>query len=324
MNFGDFTESTGPSATDFLAGYATGGGAGSDRRYQVGNLLTALTSVEIKGSGDVKLELGRIDGNASNPAIHFHSGATALDYDSALVATGGASGSPTAAGEGSLQFVGAGGLNPAINDGAPLGTGSLSWSDLSLASGGVINFANSDFTITHATGGITFAVSNTTNMLSLQQNDSGAQGAIINLFHNSGSVAVNDRLGGVFVQGRNSTPATVTFAKMAVDLAVNTASSESGAWVFETIQSGAFAERFRVAISPIAYNGTAIPAGGDNRVGYKATSTANFGVYFGSGNPTLSAAKGSLYLKSNGTTTNDRAYINTDGGTTWTALTTAA
>lgn len=47
-------------------------------------------------------------------------------------------------------------------------------------------------------------------------------------------------------------------------------------------------------------------------------------ICMGSGAPTLSAAQGSLYLRTDGTTTNDRAYINTDGGTTWTALTTAA
>ena len=54
------------------------------------------------------------------------------------------------------------------------------------------------------------------------------------------------------------------------------------------------------------------------------SSTSNYGIFFGSGAPTLSAAKGSLYLRSDGTTTNDRAYINTNGSTTWTALTTAA
>lgn len=67
---------------------------------------------------------------------------------------------------------------------------------------------------------------------------------------------------------------------------------------------------------------TAIPAGGSNALGFRATSTANFGVFFGSGAPTLSAAKGSLYLRSDGTTTNDRAYVNTDGGTTWTNVVT--
>lgn len=69
---------------------------------------------------------------------------------------------------------------------------------------------------------------------------------------------------------------------------------------------------------------TAIPAGGAATCGFKSTSTANFGIFPGSGAPTLSAAKGSLYLRSDGSTTNDRAYINTDGGTTWTAITTAA
>jgi hypothetical protein len=38
----------------------------------------------------------------------------------------------------------------------------------------------------------------------------------------------------------------------------------------------------------------------------------------------LNAGKGSLYLRSDGSGTTDRAYINTDSGTTWTALTTVA
>jgi hypothetical protein len=74
----------------------------------------------------------------------------------------------------------------------------------------------------------------------------------------------------------------------------------------------------------IVQSGTAIPAGGTAGAGYTFSTTANFGVFFGSGAPTLSAAKGSLYLRSDGSATNNRAYINTDGGTTWTALTTAA
>jgi hypothetical protein len=72
-----------------------------------------------------------------------------------------------------------------------------------------------------------------------------------------------------------------------------------------------------------AYVGTAPPAGGSG-AGFLFSSTASFGVFFGSGAPTMSAAKGSLYLRTDGTTTNNRAYINTDGGTTWTAITTVA
>lgn len=70
--------------------------------------------------------------------------------------------------------------------------------------------------------------------------------------------------------------------------------------------------------------GTAIPAGGTAGSGYLVSSTTNFGVFFGSSAPTLSAAKGSLYLRSDGTGVNDRAYINTNGTTTWTAIVTVA
>lgn len=72
------------------------------------------------------------------------------------------------------------------------------------------------------------------------------------------------------------------------------------------------------------FGNTAIPAGGTAGVGVAFSSTSNFGVFFGSGAPSLAAAKGSLYLRSDGSTTNDRAYINTNGGSTWTALTTVA
>jgi len=71
-------------------------------------------------------------------------------------------------------------------------------------------------------------------------------------------------------------------------------------------------------------NATAIPAGGTAGSGLLVSSTANFGVFFGSGAPSLSAAKGSLYLRSDGSATNNRMYVNTDGSTTWTAVTTAA
>jgi len=76
------------------------------------------------------------------------------------------------------------------------------------------------------------------------------------------------------------------------------------------------------AITALA--GTAIPAGGTAGAGLMVSSTANFGVFFGSGAPTLSAAKGSLYMRSDGSGINDRMYVNTSGSTTWTAVVTVA
>ncbi len=72
------------------------------------------------------------------------------------------------------------------------------------------------------------------------------------------------------------------------------------------------------------FTGTAVPAGGTTDTGLLMSSTSSFGIFFGSGAPTLGAAKGSLYLRTDGSGTTNRTYINTDGGTTWTALTTVA
>jgi len=71
-------------------------------------------------------------------------------------------------------------------------------------------------------------------------------------------------------------------------------------------------------------SGTAVPAGGTAGAGYKMSSVTNLGVFFGSGAPTLSAAQGSLYMRTDGSTTNTRLYVNTDGATAWTSVTTAS
>lgn len=89
---------------------------------------------------------------------------------------------------------------------------------------------------------------------------------------------------------------------------------QSNATVFQISSGGNF----------WALMNNAIPAGGLADVGLKMSATSHFGIFFGSSTPTLSAAKGSLYLRSDGTTTNNRMYVNTDGGTTWTAVVTVA
>ena len=47
------------------------------------------------------------------------------------------------------------------------------------------------------------------------------------------------------------------------------------------------------------------------------------GFYIGSGAPTISAIKGSLYVRTDGSSTSTRLYIN-NGTTTWVAVTTAS
>jgi len=51
-------------------------------------------------------------------------------------------------------------------------------------------------------------------------------------------------------------------------------------------------------------------------------SASNFGLYAGSGAPTFTAGQGSFYMRVDGSSGTSRAYINTTGGTAWTAITT--
>lgn len=68
-----------------------------------------------------------------------------------------------------------------------------------------------------------------------------------------------------------------------------------------------------------ADSATAPAAGG--MAAFLASSTADFGIYVGSGAPSVTAAQGSLYLRTDGTTTNDRLYVR--GSAAWIAVTTA-
>lgn len=64
------------------------------------------------------------------------------------------------------------------------------------------------------------------------------------------------------------------------------------------------------------------PAGGAGAI--EIGSSGNLGIWFGSGAPTASAGKGSWYLRTDGSASNNRMYINTNGSTTWTAVVTVA
>lgn len=68
--------------------------------------------------------------------------------------------------------------------------------------------------------------------------------------------------------------------------------------------------------------GTAITAGGADAINIGAAAAIK--VLFGSGAPTANAPQGSLYMRTDGSSTTTRVYINTDGAGTWTNITTAA
>jgi hypothetical protein len=69
---------------------------------------------------------------------------------------------------------------------------------------------------------------------------------------------------------------------------------------------------------------TATTAGGSTTAYLQMGTTAGLGIYFGSGAPTIAAAQGSLYIRSDGSSTSTRMYINTNGSTGWTNVATGA
>lgn len=76
-----------------------------------------------------------------------------------------------------------------------------------------------------------------------------------------------------------------------------------------------------------ALSGGAATSGGNTTAAINigsATTALGVGVYFGAGAPTITAQQGSLYMRTDGSSTSTRAYINTTGSTTWTAITTAS
>lgn len=124
-------------------------------------LSTGSNTLNINNStGNSSIEIGRVDGSTSTPFIDFHSGATAVDYDSRLIASGGTGSSAG----GTLSFDGAI-FQSSSNNLASLGQSGTAWSDLFLASGGVINFNAGDVTFTHAADALNLAFDGTDKVL---------------------------------------------------------------------------------------------------------------------------------------------------------------
>lgn len=126
---------------------------------------------------------------------------------------------------------------------------------------------------------------------------------------------------GVFgiVHGNTTSPVSVVAATAVGSVLVSAGTAAAPAW---TAVVGLASLNVTGALS--AFSATAIPVGGSSTIGVKLSSAAAFGVFIGTGVPSLSAGTGSLYLRSDGATATTRMYVNTNGSTTWTGVTTVA
>lgn len=89
-----------------------------------------------------------------------------------------------------------------------------------------------------------------------------------------------------------------------------------------TVSGNAIAKFFNTGALQILPT-TAVPAGGAAGTGLTFSTTANLGIFFGSGAPSFNAAQGSLYIRTDGSGANNRAYIAKDSVGTWTPITTS-
>lgn len=140
--------------------------------------------------------------------------------------------------------------------------------------------------------------------------DGGAyvQGALIR-FDSAGTIAstrVPSKI--LFFTSTDAAPSVQT---LALTLGTNQSATFAGALTATTLGGTGIVT---------ALSGTATPAGGAQAL--QMGTTAALGIYYGSGAPTISAAKGSLYIRSDGTGVADRLYVNSSASTTWVAVTT--
>jgi len=167
---------------------------------------------------------------------------------------------------------------------------------------------------------------NSYNQIILQNKSSGAAASTnFNVSNDQGSATTNFAEFGINSStfsgtGSFSQPGNAYIASASSDLVIGTYSAKSVRFV---INSGAtdaatIDTNGNLNINP----GQAAVAGGST-VGLRLGAPA-VGVFFGSGVPTISAAQGSLYLRTDGSSTSTRMYVNTNGSTGWTAVTTAA
>jgi hypothetical protein len=165
--------------------------------------------------------------------------------------------------------------SPSSNDAQALGLSGTAWADLFLASGGVINWNAGDVTVTHSANTLAFAgassgytfdavISGTTasfsgaisavgvtftgaTPLTLTYVDAGALvGPTLDLYRDSSTPAINDVMGKVAFNGKDSGGNKTEYASVGSLLVSATNGNESGAVVIRTINSGTEADRFLV------------------------------------------------------------------------------
>jgi hypothetical protein len=277
-------------------GNVTGGNLLSTTLSLSGNILSAInTTANITTTANISV------GNALINGITATTGNV----------TGGnlrTTGQMSASGNVTGGNVSTAGLITAVGNiiGGNLNTGAQVVATGNITGGNVISVALVQGTIVSATGNVTGGNVNSGDQIVATGNITGGNILTAGLVSVTGNITGGNVLGGANVNASLFTGTTISVA----------ANVTGGNVLSSAVISAVGNARI--------LSGTAVPAGGTAGAGYRMSSTTNFGIFFGSGAPTLSAAQGSLYMRTDGSATSDRMYVNTDGATAWTPVITAS
>lgn len=172
-----------------------------------------------------------MNGNSGNGTMMGIIGGFNSDSGMFLVGPGNISFRPTGATSDEIVMSSTS-MAPGANDGNALGTSSLSWADLFLASGGVINWNNGTATITESSGSLTYATGTDSAALTVQNSNAGQNGARIILDTASASPTSSDFVGTLVFRGRDSGAAVQDYASIRTDIFSTTAGSEVAQMIF--------------------------------------------------------------------------------------------
>lgn len=147
-----------------------------------------------------------------------------------------------------------GNANPSSSDGAALGTTALQWSDLFLATGGVINWANGDITVTGNSNALAFAgassgysfdaalstsISGTGASMTHTSTDAGAsEWTAIILDRFSATPAASDILSSLTFRGRDNAANSTDYAVIRAAILDTTDTSEDGQLQLRALVAG--------------------------------------------------------------------------------------
>lgn len=144
------------------------------------------------------------------------------------------------------------GFMPDANDGAYLGQSGTAFSDLFLASGGVINWDAGNMVLTHSAGVLTISNSNTNET-----------GPILELYQDSSSPAANDDIAEIQFFGKDSAGNKQEYARIEATITDPTSTTEAGKLTLWVTSAGSITSKLDVtnaALTPTTNDGIALGA----------------------------------------------------------------